>query len=134
MLNIAKKQNLEIHKNEQRKTKLHNRLTQRRQYLSQIKQQEFNKYSSQIFVDPVSFYLYLTLRYWQRIEKRSVKTMSFDLSRSTFFDVDSPLLDEMFEKVIQQFAKHKIKMSVKTSEANGQIYRWKISLKTLELF
>lgn len=134
MIQFAKQMNLEFQKNEERRVKLNNRFTRRRQYLAQVKQTTFNQYSHQMFVDPVSLYLYLTLNYWRRVEKRSVKTMSLEMHLSNFIDQDSVFFDEIFEKVIKQFAKHQIKMSVKTREVNGKPVQWKISLKTLELY
>jgi hypothetical protein len=135
MIKLAKAINLEFQKNEQRKERLKNRLQARRKFLSEFKlDQKFNPHSYQIFVDPVSLYLYLTMEYWRRVEKRSIKTMNIEFNHSLFINEDSPLLDEAFEKVTKQFAKHQIKMTVQSRDYNGNPTRWKISLKTLELY
>lgn len=108
MIQIAKQMNLEFKKNYERKVRLNKRFDRRRKHLAAVRQRSFDKYSSQMIVDPVSLYLFLTLDYLSRVQKRSVKTMTIELSGSVFIDKESILLDEMFEKVIKQFAKHKI--------------------------
>lgn len=133
MIKLAKELNLEFKKNEHRKQLIINKFNQRRKFLAQGKQHDFVQYTNTMYVDPVSLYLFLTFKYWQRIEKRSVKTMSFYIDQHTIIDKDSVLLDEMFEKVIKHFAKHQIKMNVKEHKYQNEINGWTISLKTLEL-
>lgn len=128
MIQYAKELNFQHQKNQARKIKLSNKIQERRTFIASQLGIDLPKYSHMLFDDPILLKLYFTSIYYQRVENRSIKSLSFNLSTRLFHKPENDRRDEVFEKVIRHFEKHGIKLRIKQQYSD-----YKITMTTLGL-
>lgn len=129
MIEYAKQLNLQFSKTARRKAQLSKKINQRKKIIILAKYGEDRRQVPELFDDPVLIYLYLVKNYYMRVERRSVKTMTIKVPRRYFEQTDNLVRDEIWAKLIEQFAKHQIVMRVKENP-----HEYSIALTTSELF